>query len=650
VTAVLARQPALIPDLEREASSFERLRTQLGIADGPGWPDRFGQALRAWSSDSNAKPISTLSLFSGAGGLDIGFHDAGFKIHTMVEIESQYAKTLSENSGEGQSFGVARVACEDIRLFVADDLPETDFIIGGPPCQTFSAAGRRSHGVQGTDDPRGNLFKEYVRLLEELQPRGFLFENVYGIEGAQGGRPWQLIVESFQTAGYTVHFRVLDAADFGVPQHRERLFIVGVRDGDFAFPRPTHGPDSPEALQHFDAKTAIADLDGHPLDCPSSLGGRYGDLLSEIPPGLNYSYFTKKLGHPRPIFAWRSKFSDFLYKADPDAPVRTIKASGGQYTGPFHWDNRPFTLRELKRLQTFPDEYAIVGARQRAIEQIGNSVPPQIGRILGLAVLEDVFGVAPPVDLPRLKRDDKLTFRQLKRSRTASYQEKAKRAIAEMGLANEAAPASSPTRRRYRAVLTAGFDLLQSKDGAIAVSVTVGKTKWAIGVSDGVEGDCPFTLQVHATKQGWDLPVGNVEIRGKRLTPELFIAGWKAFEHELRDRWHKADLVQLNGYYQYAPHLSASARGFDADDTQWRTVSQVVAGVGVRSPSNVATLGFMWGTSPDEVPMLCDFLRSLGYEVRNRGTNPQMREGDFLIPYPFPTLTSASVQLRKTLR
>ena len=91
------------------------------------------------------------------------------------------------------------------------------------------------------------------------------------------------------------------------------------------------------------------------------------------------------MGHPNPVFAWRSKFSDFLYKADPNSPVRTIKASGGAYTGPFHWDNRFFSYKEYKRLQTFPDDYEISGNKQTAVKQIGNSVPPQLARMMALA-------------------------------------------------------------------------------------------------------------------------------------------------------------------------------------------------------------------------------------------------------------------------
>lgn len=130
---------------------------------------------------------------------------------------------------------------------------------------------------------------------------------------------------------------------------------------------------------------------------------------------------------PEPIFAWRSKFSDFLYKADPHTPIRTLKARGGQYTGPFHWDNRPFGLAEMKRLQTIPDAYQIVGKRQVAMHQIGNSVPPQVARVLAVSILSQVFGVTLPVELPLLREHEQLGFRTRKRGLTAVYRAKAKK-------------------------------------------------------------------------------------------------------------------------------------------------------------------------------------------------------------------------------
>ena len=352
----------------------------------PGWPDTFGKAVAQYLKTSGATKIRTLSLFSGAGGLDIGFSDVGFEIVESVEIESKFCETLEINSGEGKRFENSKVNCIDIREFSGAHLGKIDFIIGGPPCQTFSAAGRRANGVLGTSDARGVLFREYVRLLEELSPVGFLFENVYGIIGAQGGKPWQEILDSFSEVGYKLYYRIVDAADYGAPQHRERLLIVGLKDGVFKFPRPTHGPDSIDQNPFYNAGTAVAGVSIAGEEGKLGLGGRYGHLLDDIPPGLNYSFYTEEMGHPNPIFAWRSKFSDFLYKADPDVPVRTIKASGGAYTGPFHWENRFFSYGEFKRLQSFPDDYEISGNKQTAVKQIGNSVPPQLARMMAIAI------------------------------------------------------------------------------------------------------------------------------------------------------------------------------------------------------------------------------------------------------------------------
>ena len=341
------------------AAPFQELCDQLNVGTDPGWPDAFGAALQGVFPRGGPRPIRTLSLFSGAGGLDIGFHDVGFEILEMVEVEARYAASLKANAVPNGYLSSGKVNTIDIRDF--DPKSSTtlrggvDLIIGGPPCQTFSAAGRRAAGVSGTTEARGTLFTEYVRILKRLNPKAFVFENVYGITGAESGKAWKDIQAAFAGAGYNISTRVLDAADFGVPQHRERMFIVGMRKGQFRFPRPTHGPDSPGKVAYYTAgdATQIACDD----EATRDLEGRYSDLLAQVPPGLNYSFFTERMGHPKPVFAWRSKFSDFLYKADPDWPVRTVKAFCGKYTGPFHWTNRRFTIRELKRLQTFPDPW-----------------------------------------------------------------------------------------------------------------------------------------------------------------------------------------------------------------------------------------------------------------------------------------------------
>lgn len=341
------------------------------------------------------RPIRTLSLFSGAGGLDIGFHEAGFDIVGCLEIDTPSCDTLRLNVGKYVS--------ADTKIFNNDitttdpaslDVGEIDFIIGGPPCQSFSAAGRRAGGVHGINDTRGSLFWYYCKFLEHFKPSGFLFENVKGILQANNSADWDIILKSFESVGYSLYFKVLDAADYGTPQHRERLIMVGVRNDihhTFRFPTPTHGPAGVETKKYFTPSDALADL-YDPNEPVEPYGGKYGHLLADIPPGLNYLFYTEKMGHPNPQFAWRSKFSGFLYKLPRDEPSKTVVAHQGRYDGPFHWNNRKLTIPELKRIQGFPDDYQFVSSKVEAVRQIGNSVAPLMGRKLADAVKLQFFG------------------------------------------------------------------------------------------------------------------------------------------------------------------------------------------------------------------------------------------------------------------
>ena len=165
---------------ESIGNSFAEICLSVDVdGNAPAWPDQFGKQISEYLEKNGIETIRTLSLFSGAGGLDIGFSDVGFDIIESVEIEKKFCDTLLLNSGIGKQFENAKVNCIDIREYTSNNLGKIDFIIGGPPCQTFSAAGRRANGVLGTTDARGVLFREYVRLLDELKPVGFLFENVY---------------------------------------------------------------------------------------------------------------------------------------------------------------------------------------------------------------------------------------------------------------------------------------------------------------------------------------------------------------------------------------------------------------------------------------------------------------------------------------
>ena len=642
------QQMTLYPAMD-QGNTFRSICDRIGCEyNAPAWPDRFGSAVSRWLSENHIRPIRTLSLFSGAGGLDIGFADTGFDIVSSVEIEPRFCQTLSLNAGEGKRFQHSQVNCIDIREFTGENLGEIDFIIGGPPCQTFSAAGRRANGVLGTTDARGVLFREYVRLLKELSPKGFLFENVPGIVGAQNGEAWKEILQAFSEVGYKLFYRIVDTADYGVPQYRERLLIVGLQDGVFKFPRPTHGPDSPGQAPFYCAGTALQGVVSQESEASNKLGGRYASLLDAIPPGLNYSFYTEEMGHPTPIFAWRSKFSDFLYKADPDTPVRTIKASGGAYTGPFHWENRFFNLEEYKRLQTFPDDYQISGSKQIAVKQIGNSVPPQLARIMAIAIRMQVFGTPFPFSLPVLEEGETLAFQKRKRGLTDVYREKARAAI--NALKQEEGP--SPHSRTYYcsmdstfrfnevAIESAEYQIMVAWSQDLAISVSP-----AAGQSDRV----PTMITIRPRGGKWPLGVDSVQLTVHvALNPGLTVA-WKAFERELVLNGIKADLVQLNGYYQYPPKLLIDA-DIPRGEKYAAMLKSVLSNRDVPKMKSSQELAEDWGIALPNVMDGAEYLRALGYEIRNHATNSQIEEGMWLIPYAFPTLTPSSVQLWKKLK
>jgi len=637
-----------------DGMSFKEICETLDVdLKKPGWPDRFGAAIRSLFEAQKGKKIKALSLFSGAGGLDIGFHDCGFDILEMVEFEDRFVETLRENTGKSKYLGGAKPTCIDIRKYYPDPKLKVDFIIGGPPCQTFSAAGRRASGVLGTTDERGVLFKEYVRLLKTLKPKGFLFENVYGITGAQNGEAWKEIQEAFQDAGYYINFMVLDAADYGVPQHRERLFIVGSKaNKKFNFPRPTHGPDSDGEAPYYTAGDAVRDQ--RKMKNEIGLGGRYGHLLVDIPPGLNYSFYTEKMGHPRPQFAWRSKFSDFLYKADPKSPARTIKAQGGKYTGPFHWENRPFEQFELKRLQTFPDIYQIEGSNSIVVKQIGNSVPPQLARMLALSIQQQVFKTQLPFNIATLEEEEKLGFRSRKRALSEKYSSKAGTAIEKNGITTSLT--LEKQKQEGKIILDEKFNLTLTEKSKNGFNYIFDNCKdayvWNIHVFENEKKNNSKIFKV-TIKSKFDIkPNNKLELRiiFTSLDNYQITCAFKLIEAKLKEFNVREDLVQFLGYYQYelqsdvVVDFGTNKSGFS------KILASILNGEVTRKTALYSYFAEKWNCSEEEVIKSAFILRDLGFEVRNKGTNPQMPDKHLLIPYEAPTLNSRSVQLNKKLQ
>ena len=212
-----------------------------------------------------------------------------------------------------------------------------------------------------------------------------MLENVYALTyDNKASRPaFERLLREIDAAGYHCEAKVLNAADYGVPQSRPRLFVIGAPK-DQSLPRhpePTHGGQWERRASgnprrpHVTAGEALAGLVTDP-EPGEEVNGKYGHLLPAIPPGDNYLHYTSKRGHADPLFTWRSKYWSFLLKLAPGKPAPTIQAQPGPYVGPFHWDNRRLRTAEIKRLFTYPDDFEFTGTRSSVQAQLGNSVPP----------------------------------------------------------------------------------------------------------------------------------------------------------------------------------------------------------------------------------------------------------------------------------
>ena len=343
-----------------------------------------------------------ISLFSGAGGLDLGAERAGYEVRAAVEWNHDAASTMEKNLEHLASpvirKSILKTPTSDI-LEAAGLQPgqQPDLLVGGPPCTPFSKSGFWLEYKREGLDPDASLLQAYTRVLREARPRRFVLENVYALTyNNKASRPaLERLLREIDDAGYHYDKGVLNAADYGVPQARPRLFIIGVPKDEPrpTLPRPTHGgkwerrvsgdPDKP----YVTAGETLRKLVTEP-EPGEEVNGKYGHLLPDIPPGDNYLFYTDQRGHPDPLFKWRGKYWSFLLKLSPDKPAPTIQAQPGPYVGPFHWENRRLRVGELKRLFTYPDWYSFVGNRASVQAQIGNSVPPLLGEQVIRALLD----------------------------------------------------------------------------------------------------------------------------------------------------------------------------------------------------------------------------------------------------------------------
>jgi len=322
------------------------------------------------------KPVSnkivsakTLSLFSGCGGLDLGFHMAGYNTIWANDIDEWATKTYAHNFD-------GKIICKDIELidpFQDRTIPKSDLILGGFPCQDFSIIWKRP----GLSGERGNLYKNFLRFILAKKPKAFVAENVKGLLSANNHKAIEQIIRDFENIapGYIVKPKLYNFADYGVPQFRERVLIVGIRIDtgfDFKHPKPTHGPKAgkpyvtagqalkgSEKVKFNNEKMNIAPKTIKMLELISE-GGNFTD----IPP--NHPYYVKGM------------ISHVYRRIHRDEPSKTIIAAGGGGTWGYHYpEPRALTNRERARLQSFPDDFEFLGSNTEVRRQIGNAVSPK---------------------------------------------------------------------------------------------------------------------------------------------------------------------------------------------------------------------------------------------------------------------------------
>lgn len=359
-----------------------------------------------------SKQFSVLSLFTGVGGLDYGFEAAGFDTRVALEWDHQCCESLrASRPWPVIEADLLETPTRDILRAGGLRAGSVDMLIGGPPCQPFSKSGWwRSGDSLRLEDPRANTLSGYLRVLEEARPKAFLLENVEGLAFGGKDEGLRLLLKAIKRINkvadtdYRPVVITLNAADYGVPQTRTRVFVIGSRDGrTFKAPAPTHADPSAMPLHGepwITAWDAIGGLE-EPADADTKVTGKWADLLPSIPEGQNYLWHTDRMGG-EPLFGWRRRYWNFLLKLAKDRPAWTIQAQPGPATGPFHWENRRLTSREMALLQTFPQDLIITGGRIEVQRQIGNAVPSLLAEVLARAIREQFFDAAAPTQKPLL--------------------------------------------------------------------------------------------------------------------------------------------------------------------------------------------------------------------------------------------------------
>lgn len=324
--------------------------------------------------------FTIIDLFAGVGGLSLGFTQNGFDLVYANDNDQWASETLKANH-KGEIYST-----EDIRTVDLKQLRNQignrhiNVLVGGVPCQSFSTAGyriRRKH--YGKDDDRNYLFKEFVRFAKEFKPDVVIIENVKGLVTLEKGRFKEEIIASLEKIGYKVDYKVLNAADYGAPQLRQRVFFIGNRIGaDNKYPFPTHGENNyttvGSVLQNVPTLNHV----------PRGLKGVVLERVKLLKPGQNWKDLPVEL-------QTKSRHSGAYGRLDPNMPARTLTTRFdsppvGYVTHPV--EDRTLTVREGARIQGFPDDFEFKGPILQQYKQVGNAVPVFFSRAIATSVLE----------------------------------------------------------------------------------------------------------------------------------------------------------------------------------------------------------------------------------------------------------------------
>ncbi|XQY90623.1 DNA (cytosine-5-)-methyltransferase [Metabacillus sp. HB246100] len=331
------------------------------------------------------KEYSAVELFAGAGGLALGLEEAGFHSKGLVELDKFACQTLRKNRPNWNVIekDIIDVAEQGIKNFVDVPIGELDLLSGGYPCQAFSYAGKK----MGLSDARGTMFYYYAQILKQLLPKMFLAENVKGLVNHDDGRTLALMLKVFSDIGYTVKWKVLRALDYDVAQKRERIVMVGIRNDlvekyDFGYCLP----------QPFGYELTLGDVI---REVPESYGAKYPEskrkVLDLVPPGGYWRDLPEDIAKE---FMGKSYYSGggrtgMARRLSWDEPSLTLTCSPAQkQTERCHPDEtRPFTVREYARIQSFPDSWEFDCSMNNAYKQIGNAVPVNMAKAIGLSIV-----------------------------------------------------------------------------------------------------------------------------------------------------------------------------------------------------------------------------------------------------------------------